>query len=136
MKVYLSSRYARITELQTYRTELQDHGHTSTARWLDGGTFENNAANAQIDVNDVAAADVLINFSDEPVEHSPHPFAARGGRHVELGLALAFGMHVIVVGPKENVFHYHPHVTVLDTWEDALAWLDEVGPLLDSETDE
>jgi hypothetical protein len=131
MKVYLSSRYARMDELKSYRDQLLAAGHECTSRWLDGGTFENNAANAQIDVADVLAADVLVNFTDEAVEHSPHPYAARGGRHVEFGLALGIGLHLVIVGPRENVFHWHPHVTVCEDFADAMQWLADMKGLLE-----
>jgi hypothetical protein len=36
----------------------------------------------------------------------PNTILATGGRHVEFGLALAQGKRVIIVGPRENVFHY------------------------------
>ena len=53
MKVYLSARYARMDELKLYRAELERHCIKCTARWLDGGTFENSAANAQIDLDEL-----------------------------------------------------------------------------------
>lgn len=128
MRVYLSARYARLDELKAFREDLRKVGIFCTSRWLDGGTFENNAENAQIDVVDVLDSDVLVNFTDEPVEHSPHSFAARGGRHVEYGLAIGAGVLRIVVGPRENVFHYLSDTIVVGTWEEALAELVDMAP--------
>lgn len=47
--------------------------------------------------------------------------ASRGGRHVEFGMALALGKRVIVVGPRENVFHLLPEVEVHVNWNDFVA---------------
>jgi len=48
---------------------------------------------------------VLLFFSEPPDSHSK-----RGGRHVEFGLALAWGKRLMIVGPRENVFHCLPQV--------------------------
>ena len=46
----------------------------------------------------------------------------RGGREVEVGLALAFGLGVWVVGPRRNVFHYLVNQQ-FSTWEETLEQL-------------
>ncbi len=46
---------------------------------------------------------------------------SRGGRNVELGIALGRGKTVIVVGPYENIFTWLPEVRHYDTWDDCLA---------------
>jgi hypothetical protein len=43
----------------------------------------------------------------------------RGGREVEFGIALAFGVAVWVVGPKRNVFHYLAQGH-FETWDEAI----------------
>lgn len=126
MKVYLSARYGRMHELRTCATDLESRGHEVTAQWLSGGTFENTSANAELDLDDVARADMLINFTEDPVEHSPHPFASRGGRHVELGFALGLAKDIVIVGPRENVFHQLDDVAQFDTWAAFLEELDNV----------
>jgi hypothetical protein len=50
--------------------------------------------------------------------HSPVP--ARGGRHVELGLALCDGQRTIVVGHRENVFHWLPQIEFYNDWDECL----------------
>jgi hypothetical protein len=62
----------------------------------------------------VNGADVVINFTEPPRSK-----ANRGGRHVEYGIALAKGLRVIVVGYRENIFHWLPMVEFCETWEDA-----------------
>lgn len=120
--VYLSARYARREELLVYRRSLTMAGIACTARWLDG-EGDDMAVNAQHDVDDVKRADMLVNFTEEPLEHSPLPFVGRGGRHVELGIALALGREVLVVGPRENIFHHLPSVYRVPTWAAALRWI-------------
>ena len=46
------------------------------------------------------AADALIAFTERPRAE-----LTRGGRHVEFGMALAWRKRVLVVGPRETVFH-------------------------------
>jgi hypothetical protein len=49
---------------------------------------------------DVGECDLLINIADET--------NVPGGKHVELGIALALGKQIVVLGRRENIFHYHP----------------------------
>ena len=64
------------------------------------------------DFEDVMTADVVINFTEPP-----RTTFNRGGRHVELGIALAIGARVIVIGYRENIFHWLPQVEYYETWE-------------------
>lgn len=77
------------------------------------------------DLQDVASADMFVAFT-EPARTDP----TRGGRHVELGYALGINdfrsaviepapgvrystidpMHIVVVGPRENLFTWHPSI--------------------------
>lgn len=109
-KVYLAARYSRRAELLGYVTELARRGFHVTSRWLAGdhqapdATEDAAAMNlkvkwAQEDLQDIEEADILIAFTEKPRSD-----ATRGGRHVELGYALAAGKAVVVIGPIENVF--------------------------------
>jgi hypothetical protein len=140
--IYLAARYARRDELCRYRDELEARGFTVTSRWLAGpdqvgatGTVIGTAAEQLIeagdpaagilraacalaDMEDIAAADILIAFTEDPAFYSPG--SSRGGRHVELGLALARpGMRVIICGPRENQFCWIAfRVEQHDTWRE------------------
>jgi len=59
-------------------------------------------------LEDVEAADLLI------LRAEPDRSFVPGGKHVETGAALALGKPVLVLGHPENVFHWHPLVTVVD----------------------
>lgn len=121
MRIFLSSRYSRRDELREIRRVLQSQGYDVVSRWLDsdwneteregiyaGGT-QSSAAPPEYreeyavkDLEDVAGCDVLICFSEPPRS------GTRGGRHAELGAALALGKQVILVGAPEHIFHHHP----------------------------
>ena len=135
MLIYLAARYSRISELNGYADDLRDVGHLVRARWLLGdhqiheGADKVEAATVSVplegrpfaedDFRDVFEADMLIAFSEEPRTDG----ASRGGRHVEFGMALAWGKFVVVVGPRENVFHTLPKVRHFWHWTEALAAL-------------
>jgi len=140
MKFYLAARYSRRIELCGYRANLAALGIEVTSRWLGGGRQLDNqgmpitdtgeqrfeagdpavdylrAHFAVEDMADVMAAETLVAFTEPP-----RTAASRGGRHVELGLALAAGKRVVVVGPRENVFCWLPQVEHHDRWAGFLA---------------
>lgn len=68
---------------------------------------------AEQDVEDVATADLVIVFT------SPEG-SSRGGHHVEFGLALGLRKKLIVIGPRQSVFHWLPAVGQFDTFDDFL----------------
>lgn len=132
MKIYLAGRYGRRAELTEFAKLLEGMGWEVTSRWLRGAhempevasTDEsfNTASNedravmgerfAEEDYEDIEAADILIAFTEQPGRQKGR---ARGGRHVELGVALerfrAGSMHApVVVGYRENVFCCLPDI--------------------------
>lgn len=141
MTIYLAARYSRREELCGYRAQLEALGHTVTSRWLNGshqisdagapisergeklvegddGHASAEAAALRLrfaceDLDDVACAELLIAFTEPPRSN-----ASRGGRHVELGLAIAMGRHVFIVGYRENIFCWLPQVAFLDSFAD------------------
>ena len=109
MKVYLAARFDRRDELREHRRHLKHAFNIDcTSRWLDnhgldeGFTYSSQrlALCASEDIEDIRAADVLVAFTE-----TPDVGYTSGGRHVELGFALALGKPIIVVGSIENVFH-------------------------------
>lgn len=147
MITYLAGRYSRRLELCGYRDELTVRGLTVRSRWLDGGhqiaddgmpltkegerRFETGDSSAdhlrgkfaQDDLEDVLACDLLIAFTEEPDQ-------ARGGRHVELGIALGATLagstmrernrRIIICGPRENLFCWLPLVENYPDWPSLL----------------
>lgn len=122
--IYLAARYSRNDEMRGVRDVLEAFGHKVTSRWIDlhDGTLpqsfvaeklnadpEDCSKYAQIDINDLRAADTIISFTSADG-------GGKGGRHVEFGLALGLGKHLIIVGPRENVFHTLPSVEWYPDW--------------------
>jgi hypothetical protein len=118
VKIYLASRYSRRNEMREYAAWLEGLSYVVTSRWIhtewrhiDDRTEPGNAPESERarvaleDFDDVADCDVLIAFS-EPRDAKP----TRGGKHVEVGIALGISKHIIIVGRRENVFHYLPSV--------------------------
>ena len=73
---------------------------------------------AKEDFSDVLACDLLIAFTEPP-----RSSASRGGRHVELGLALGRMKRVWVVGYRENIFCWLEDVRFHETFDQALVAL-------------
>ena len=120
--VYLAARYSRHPEMRVYRDILEDYGFNVNARWIEDNNHEMEYINGPSDFNlkcaredfeDIREADVLVTFTEHPDEFSDRP---TGGRHVELGWALALEKPVHVIGPRENVFYYYDGIRVWDNW--------------------
>lgn len=121
MRVYLAARYSRNPEMRQYAEDLRTLGYDVQAEWITGAhDSATDEAAALIDYREVAAADLVISFTEPP---GPVNGRGRGGRHVEFGLALGLGKRVVVVGYRENVFHHLPAVEFFPTWYDAIAHL-------------
>ena len=108
MNVYLAARYSRRLEMCGVAARLESEGHRVTSRWILGmHQAENDELHrgaeaerfAEEDLADVREAELVLAFTEPPRSSS-----SRGGRHVEFGYALALGIPIIVVGPRENVF--------------------------------
>lgn len=141
MKIYLASQYGRRKELCEYRAQLRNRGHEITSRWLDGPkqldrgsaigdsteTLVESGSGPEADrlraqfaahnSEDIRRADLLIAFTEPP---DPGPGAGRGGRHVELGMAIAWDKSICVIGYRENIFCHLFGVAFFDDWNDCL----------------
>jgi hypothetical protein len=121
MKIYLSACYRRQPEMQRVGRELETFGHEITSRWISEEPFpieehrqpvQARAKRAQRNLIDLAQSDCLIAFTERPPSGP-----GRGGRHVELGIALANRLRTMVVGWQENLFH--TLVEFYPSWEEA-----------------
>jgi hypothetical protein len=128
---YFAARYNRHPELRGYRDQLLAAVPDAivTSRWIDmhGGQLEEsvtpeilNAAPA--DLEDLAAADAIVSFTGDGG-------GGKGGRHIEHGVAIAYfdnhpwtvplsggPFRLVVIGPRENIFHCHPATEVFESW--------------------
>jgi hypothetical protein len=126
MRIYLSARYGRRSEMVKCAYELRDDGHRVTSQWINGEdetegqrhTFADQRQWALDDLYDINRSETLIAFT-EPADSA----FGRGGRHVEFGYAMARGLNLIVVGPRENVFHHHDDVIWFSNWHEARQYI-------------
>ncbi len=121
---YLAPRFSQREEMQGYKADLEARGHRVYGRWIDDpypATEDFILRHAEIaaplaleDLWEIAQAATFIAFTEPPGA------SGRGGRHVELGYALARDKRVIVVGPHENIFHHLPGIRAYATWAEFL----------------
>lgn len=125
MRIYLASRYSRKEELRTYRSLAESCGATVTSSWLKESYSPNihmsevpeatSREIADIDLWDIRAADTFVFFSEDQDKQPP-----RGGRHFEMGYALAHDKRMFVIGKPENIFHFLPEIKFYDTFPEFL----------------
>lgn len=125
ISAYLAAPYSWKEQIRAHAAQLSDEGWRVTARWVheaDPGSISFAARDAaQLeeyairDLSDIDDAELFVFFSLDPEVATP-----RGGRHVELGYALARGKRIIVVGPRENIFHHLPQVECVGSWREFL----------------
>ena len=110
MRIYLSSRYSRWEEMCQVAAELLWRGHTPVGVWYDGRydrpdrdtNPELMTEIAKADIEGLKEAELLVFFSEKPRQWNN----SRNGRQVEFGYALAKGIPIALIGPRENSFHY------------------------------
>ncbi len=145
MNIYLAASYSRRLEMVEHAEELRRLGHTVVSSWISGKHEHNSEHGVQADelaeederqqwaledIVDLIAADTLVAFTEDPGRVGRN----RGGRHVELGFAIGWAeaaatfsidddKRVVVIGPRENIFHCLPYVEQYDAWEQFIAYL-------------
>lgn len=129
MRIYIAARFDRRFEMLGVAADLMRAGHEVTSRWIEGGRGADPELVAAIeDIADLGRADCLVTFTERPERNVA--WAARGGRHVEFGIALATGKRLCIVGLRENVFHHMPRVEIYATVPDlidGLSWPPRAG---------
>lgn len=130
--IYIAARFSRRPEAHELSKRLRERGHTITSRWVRPGDdhvvptgLSAQAADAERtrfateDCDDVTACECMISLMEEPRSNG------RGGRHVEYGMALGLGKRLVIIGPRETVFHHLPQVEHFETTDDLLRALDD-----------
>lgn len=120
LSVYLASRHEDRPDIIKVMSQLEKNGVHVTSRWLrEGGILKTNIVENERegslhvltnDLEDINIADVVVVFSPKKAFSN-----STGGRHVEFGYSLGIGKRLILVGFRENVFHWHPDVTCVRT---------------------
>ncbi len=129
MRCYVGGPYSWREKIREFIVELETLGIESTTSWiyetaalnatLDQFTDEENQKTAEVDIEDIKRANVVVVFTIDPLG-PPKP---RGGRHWETGYAYALGKEIVLVGPMENIFSYLPEIKVFASPKLAKAYL-------------
>jgi len=110
MRVYVAASWTRSEEAKALALHLTERGHTCTSTWYDRKvdsydlTHPDLPGQAKLDIDEVQTCDVLLCITGDT--------QTKGGRHTELGYALALHKTVLIFGPREQVFHWLPDVKV------------------------
>lgn len=113
MKIYIAAPFALRGQAAEIAQHLGALGHRVTSRWITDDSETIGDEWARKDLADVAEANLLLAFN--PMEWKN---IGTGGRHVELGYALALGKQVVIFGVRSNIFHHLSDVRVIGRLED------------------
>ena len=122
MKIYIASYFDTRKRLYPIKHQLEKLGFEVISSWLHeskdvaySSATEGYLLSCAIrDMADIRESSLFIL---DTLDVTP-----RGGREVELGLAIAGGKYIILVGPLRNVFHRLAHQR-FETWKDCLEFL-------------
>ena len=122
MKIYIAAPWQYRSHAILLMTKLVEKGHEVTSSWLvvdddsaDGlpTSLEGADKYARADLNDVEAADMLVAINPKEFAN-----AGTGGRHVELGYAIARGKQIVLFGERSNIFHSLSNIRLITSLED------------------
>jgi nucleoside 2-deoxyribosyltransferase len=113
-RVYLAAPYPCLDDALIVAMAFKSRGIGITSRWL-YESAELNGLWARNDLADVARADVVVILN--PPEWRE---LGTGGRHVELGFAIALWKPIVLIGAASNIFHRLPEVHIVPAVTDAI----------------
>jgi hypothetical protein len=112
MRLYVAASWPRRELAEWLASRLIAAGHTVTSLWHSGpgGDYASKggpAKVAEMDMADLLRAEALVCLTGDTLTH--------GGRHGEVGAAIATMRPVYLLGPREAcVWHHHPRVYQFD----------------------
>ncbi len=127
MKIYLASAWDNAPQVRKYMDQLEKMDHEITMDWtkdyfdadsnsLSERTTQQNVMAARQDFFGVVHCNVFIGIFEDD--------SKTRGAWTELGIALAKGKHIVMIGKEEsmkNIFCWLPSkFKIYDTWEDML----------------
>jgi hypothetical protein len=128
MKFYVASKYENAQAVREAITRLTNLGHVVTHDWTKSEAWDWNEPGATekyapicsiADVKGVMNANILIVLT--------HNYQMMIGAHVELGIGLAMGIPIYIVGKQpRNIFSFHPNITRVETFEEVIEILSEI----------
>lgn len=129
--LYIASRFENQARCRSLAQKIGQQGYGITSHWLykkpsGAGVYTGSPATWQEqDLADVDRADALVHVTARREDGY-----TSGGNHVEFGYALAKGKPVLVLGPRESVFHHNVGVQQFASEADLLKYLALELPLL------
>ena len=119
-KIALTSRFGRQQEMRAVAAYLESLGHAVVSRWLVVEQDQDTQELAQMCLDDIGQADVVVAYTDAP----DTPGAGRGGRHAEFGAAAMTFARLILVGRREHLLHHLARVEQVATTSEMVRLLD------------
>lgn len=121
--LYIAASFEQVALVSALRADLADYVDV-TSTWCDEPPMVNNdPRNAPREMRTRGNEDFLdIERSDMVAVITTVP-STSGGLHTELGIALALGKRVMLVGPRLNVFHY---MNKIEHFADVQAFVDRI----------
>lgn len=110
MRLYLAGSAMRHADIEALAQELRNQGHAVVSTW-------HNTLDVELEQRSDELLQSMPHLYREPVQMALAELRSadtivvvtggpgRGGRHVEFGYAIALGLHTIVIGPREHLFH-------------------------------
>lgn len=122
--IYLAAPWSERDQLTPIIDKLFKAGFYPTEPWWsheDTSDPQELIEQAKLDARGVLRADAFILLNTQPRGQETT------GKAVEMGIALAERIPIILVGERTNVFHYLPSVTVVSSIEEAIDELRRQG---------
>jgi hypothetical protein len=126
LRIYIAASFRRREQCQQLVAMLEPQGCHVTSRWLKDPEAAGwaPAVAAERDMEDVRDASGVMFLAE-----TPDVGFLTGGRHVEAGLALAWGKWLWVIGERENVFHHLGRVRAFPTVADWIRVMLRIPPV-------
>ena len=115
-KLFVAAAWSRRGEVQRIKGILEDLGFECTNRWQDLSDDYDARESALLNLHDLHRSEILVLLTDSD--------STTGGYHVEFGLCMARRMPIILVGPRQNIYHHLDLVDRVDTVEHIVQMLD------------
>ena len=114
-RIYIAGPWDIREMMPAIARRFEDQGFEITKRWWEHDTDDPNELRecAVADMRGVRTADVFV------VINSQKRGEETSGKAVETGLALAYGIPIILVGERSNIFHHLDEVAIVNTVETA-----------------
>jgi hypothetical protein len=120
MKVYIAASFPRMEEAQNLGLKLEAMGFEITSYWHQGGETASEYHSGVRALRDYLA----VERSELFIELVGDLHKSRGGRHCELGLALAWNKKIMLVGSIDDcIFTNLPYLPRFESVEALLARL-------------